>query len=67
MNFLVEIYNQIQQAETEFHRQPGEVKLFAVTKGREISAIQALAQAGQAAFGENYLQEALGKFKHCRS
>lgn len=63
MNSLGKIKLQIRQAEEEFHREPGSVKLVAVTKGREISAIRALAEAGQLAFGENYLQEAMVKIQ----
>lgn len=63
MSYLQKILTQIRQAEAEFQRESNSVKLLAVTKGREIPAIQALARAGQAAFGENYLQEALIKIQ----
>lgn len=39
----------------------GTVKLIAISKKRPPSEIAALAACGQNAFGENYLQEALGK------
>ncbi len=59
--------NRIRQAESMYHRDPGSVQLLAVSKGQGIHAIQAAYTAGQRAFGENYLQEALSKiavFKH---
>ena len=37
------------------------VRLLAVSKTRNADAIRALAEAGQRAFGENYVQEALAK------
>ncbi|HUD43878.1 MAG TPA: YggS family pyridoxal phosphate-dependent enzyme [Dokdonella sp.] len=40
---------------------PGGVGLLAVSKGQSAAAIRALAAAGQRAFGENYVQEALAK------
>ena len=42
-------------------RSTAPVALLAVSKGQSPAAIRALAAAGQQAFGENYLQEALGK------
>ena len=42
-------------------RAPATIELVAVSKGQPASAIRALAAHGQRAFGENYLQEALGK------
>ncbi len=42
-------------------RDPGEVQLLAVSKGHSAERIQALADLGQKAFGENYLQEARDK------
>jgi PLP dependent protein len=40
---------------------PGAVKLLAVSKTRPAEAIRQLAAAGQRAFGENYVQEAMNK------
>jgi len=40
---------------------PGQVRLLAVSKTRSADEIAALHAAGQTAFGENYVQEALGK------
>ena len=42
-------------------RNPGEIRLLAVSKGQSAGAIRQLHGLGQRAFGENYLQEALQK------
>lgn len=60
---LSKILQRIRQAERDYHRPPGSVRLLAVTKGRDIQTIQLAVAAGQTAFGENYLQEALGKIQ----
>lgn len=57
------IRERIQQAEQTFGRDIGSVKLLAVTKTQSVANIKAAAAAGQQAFGENYLQEALIKIK----
>jgi len=57
------VLDRIRQAEQQFNRPPGSVQLLAVTKGRDISLIRAAIAAGQRAFGENYLQEALQKIQ----
>lgn len=41
------------------------VRLLAVSKGQSVERIRALAAAGQLEFGENYVQEALGKISAC--
>lgn len=51
----------IRAAERQFQRSPGSVGLLAVSKTHPASVITALAALGQRHFGENYLQEALGK------
>ena len=43
------------------HRAPGTVRILAVSKVQEAAAIRKLHAAGQLAFGENYVQEALEK------
>jgi pyridoxal phosphate enzyme (YggS family) len=48
-------------------RQPGEVTLIAVTKGRTAEEIEALIAAGQADFGENRVQEAAAKWPTIRA
>lgn len=40
---------------------PGPVQLLAVSKTRDADEVRALAALGQRAFGENYVQEAVGK------
>ncbi len=47
--------------EHSYQRSPGSVQLLAVSKGQSSEKISAAAHAGQTAFGENYLQEALDK------
>lgn len=44
-------------------RAAGSTRLLAVSKTFPVDAVLALADAGQRAFGENYLQEALGKIR----
>lgn len=58
---LTQVLNRIRQAEQDFKRPAGSVKLLAVSKTKPIEAINALAELGQTAFGENYLQESLDK------
>lgn len=52
-------------ARIEAARPPGgpPVRLLAVSKGQTIERIAELAEAGQRHFGENYVQEALGKMR----
>lgn len=58
---LEQVTNRIRTAEQRFHRPQGSVKLLAVSKTKPIEAVNALAELGQTAFGENYLQESLDK------
>jgi pyridoxal phosphate enzyme (YggS family) len=44
-----------------YGRDPGSVRLIAVSKTQPAAAIRALAELGQQDFGENYVQEALPK------
>jgi hypothetical protein len=60
-NNLNTVKQRIQNAEQQFQRSAGSVKLLAVSKTKPIEAVNALAALGQTAFGENYLQEALDK------
>ena len=55
------VQDRIRAAERRFQRPPGAVRLLAVSKTQPVAAIAALAAAGQSAFGENYVQEALDK------
>lgn len=55
------ICQQIQLACFECSRNPNDVALLAVSKRHPAAAIEAAFAAGQTAFGENYVQEALEK------
>lgn len=57
------VLERIQKATTAAHRPQGSVMLLAVSKTKPLSSIEALVDAGQKAFGENYLQEALAKIE----
>ncbi|MED5617306.1 YggS family pyridoxal phosphate-dependent enzyme [Janthinobacterium sp. P210005] len=58
---LQAVRDSIAQAALEAQRAPGDVTLLAVSKTFGADAVLAAMHAGQAAFGENYLQEALDK------
>ena len=58
---LQTIWQQIAAYEKKYARPLGSVKLLAVSKQQPLSKIQEAFAAGQQAFGENYLQEALPK------
>lgn len=65
MNTLTERLNQIRaqitKAESRYQRPAGSVQLLAASKTRSIEDIEQAFAAGQTAFGENYLQDALPK------
>ncbi|HSI96310.1 MAG TPA: YggS family pyridoxal phosphate-dependent enzyme [Methylophilaceae bacterium] len=58
---LQAVKSRLRQAETEDGRAPESVALIAVSKTQPADAIREAHAAGQRAFGENYLQEALEK------
>ena len=58
---LMKISQRIQLACNNCGRDPAEVNLLAVSKKHPADAIRVAFQAGQKAFGENFLQEAIGK------
>ncbi|MBB1075483.1 YggS family pyridoxal phosphate-dependent enzyme [Rhodoferax sp. 4810] len=58
---LAAIRMRIQTAETQFGRRPGSVALLAVSKQQPITRLLAAYTAGQRAFGESYVNEALTK------
>lgn len=58
---LAAVQERIHQAEIAASRQLGAVQLLAVSKTHAAVKIRAAYEAGQRAFGENYLQEALDK------
>ena len=65
MNSLQErlqlVRREVAEAERQFGREPGSVKLLAVSKTRAAGDVLALAQLGVSDFGENYVQEARTK------
>jgi pyridoxal phosphate enzyme (YggS family) len=58
---LQQVRREIAEAERQFGREPGSVKLLAVSKTRVAGDVLALAQLGVSDFGENYVQEARAK------
>jgi pyridoxal phosphate enzyme (YggS family) len=58
---LQAVHRGIDAAANEAQRAPGAVALLAVSKTFDAEAVLAAVRAGQTAFGENYLQEALDK------
>jgi hypothetical protein len=57
-----QILSRIARAASLARRDPGEVQLVAVSKGRSADEIEALIDAGQREFGENRVQEAMAKW-----
>jgi pyridoxal phosphate enzyme (YggS family) len=55
------VASRIAAAARQAGRDPGSVRLLAVSKAQSAAAIRAAYARGQRAFGENYVQEALGK------
>lgn len=58
---LQQVLAQIEEATNQAGRKPGSVKLLAVSKRFPVPNLLSMADCGQRAFGENYLQEALEK------
>lgn len=58
---LNHIRQQIQEFEARYHRPQNSVKLLAVSKHQSLEKMQQAIAAGQLAFGESYVQEALVK------
>lgn len=59
---LARVQSDIKAAETEFGRPAGSVNLVAVSKTFDADAIRPVLAAGQRIFGENRVQEAMGKW-----
>lgn len=59
---LAKVRSDISQAEEEMNRAAGSVQLIAVSKTFEIDDIRPVLEAGQKVFGENRVQEAMGKW-----
>ena len=60
---LQQVRLEIAEAERQFGREPGSVKLLAVSKTQKATDVLALAQLGVSDFGENYVQEARVKIE----
>jgi pyridoxal phosphate enzyme (YggS family) len=58
---LERVRKRIDAASLAAGREPGAVRLLAVSKGQGAHALAQAVAAGQTAFGENYIQEALAK------
>lgn len=58
---LQAVRQRILKAAQQFNRNPESIRLLAVSKTWPAAIIHEAAEAGQSAFGENYVQEALGK------
>lgn len=56
----------IAAAERRAGREPGSVRLLAVSKQQPLEAIESAAMAGQLEFGENYVQEGVAKVEALR-
>ncbi|WP_299477608.1 YggS family pyridoxal phosphate-dependent enzyme [uncultured Roseibium sp.] len=66
-NRLYEVQAEIRAAEAEFLRPDGSVKLIAVSKTFAADQIRPVLEAGQRVFGENRVQEAMGKWPGLRT
>jgi PLP dependent protein len=64
---LDEITRRIRAAEAAAGRAPGSVTLIAVSKVQPPERVEAVLEAGQRVFGENYVQEAQGKWPGWRT
>lgn len=60
---LVKVQQQITQAAIQSGRTPEEIQLIAVSKTKSVELIKEALAAKQTAFGENRIQEALGKIE----
>ncbi|MEZ2903310.1 YggS family pyridoxal phosphate-dependent enzyme [Acinetobacter terrestris] len=59
-----QVLQQIEDACKQAQREPKTVQLLAVSKTQPSESLREMYQAGQRAFGENYLQEALDKIEN---
>ena len=64
---LSEITQRVAAAEQAAQRPPGSVTLIAVSKVQPLDRVVAVLEAGHRVFGENYVQEAAGKWPDLRS
>lgn len=63
---LQKVLSDIRKAEEEFGRKPGQTTLIAVSKTFDADDIRPVLDAGQRVFGENRVQEAMGKWPSLR-
>ncbi|MFY1027472.1 YggS family pyridoxal phosphate-dependent enzyme [Actinobacillus seminis] len=61
---LITVYQQIKQICEHIQKDPQTVKLLAVSKTKPVADILQAYQAGQTAFGENYVQEGVEKIHY---
>lgn len=64
---LHEIETRIAEAEAKYGRAPGSVALIAVSKVQPAERVEAVLREGHRLFGENYVQEAQGKWPAWRA
>ncbi len=67
MSGLGDIRARIAEAEKASGRAPGSVKLIAVSKVQPLERVEAVLEAGHRLFGENKVQEAVGKWPDFRA
>ena len=60
---LIQVRERIELAALAVQREPEEIELLAVSKTFPASAVEEAMHAGQSAFGENYVQEAVEKIE----
>src|SRR5438477_9692003 len=60
---LAEVRDRLARAALRARRDPGDVRLLAVSKTFSVDHVRAAAEAGQREFGENRVQEALQKIE----
>lgn len=63
---LAEVQAAIRRAEADYGREPGSVRLVAVSKTIPAEGIVPALEGGQRLFGENYVQESAGKWPALR-
>lgn len=64
---LSQITQRLRAAEITYGRSPGSVQLIAVSKVQPDARVRAVLDAGHRVFGENYVQEAAGKWPAFRA
>jgi len=62
---IAKVLEQVSTAARNCHRDPGSVRILAVSKTQDADAVRRAAGCGLRDFGENYLQEALDKIDAC--